>query len=70
MSDQAEEWADSVVNEIGNMLANDVFEVVEKTEEIENIMDSRWVYRIKLDKLGLVEKFKSRIDVTNLKVRF
>jgi len=57
------EWQKASDEEMKNMVDNDVFELVSRSEAIrlgKNVLKSRWVYTVKMNKHGEIERYKGR----------
>jgi len=50
-----------VKNELNNMRERKVFKKIEKVPEGANIIDSRWVFKIKRDRVGKIDMYKTRL---------
>ena len=59
----SKEWDASTKKEIKNLIDHDVFEVVKRPpdDSIRNVIKPKWVFTIKYNKDGSVDKYKSRI---------
>ncbi|KAH9163017.1 hypothetical protein LEN26_000680 [Aphanomyces euteiches] len=57
---QAEEWRQSMLDEINGIIANGTLEIVERPIGV-NVVSHKWVFKIKYDKNHNIEKFKSRM---------
>ena len=64
-SKYASRWRDSMDIEIKDLLKHDTWELVPrcKVPKTHKVAKSRWVYRIKVNKDGSIERFKSRFVV-------
>ena len=52
-------WRESMAEEYASIMKNDVWEVVPKLEG-KSVVTSRWLYKIKYDVDGSIEKYKAR----------
>lgn len=61
----AHRWKESMNKEITDLLAHDTWELVKRNSvpKSRRITKSKWVYKIKLNKDGSIERFKSRFVV-------
>lgn len=59
-SQHKEEWLDAMKVEYGNLMRNDTWELVNLPKN-RKALKSRWVFNIKRDKNGEVDKFKARL---------
>jgi hypothetical protein len=50
-------WRDSMMEEYNSIMKNDVFEVVPRPE-VKSVVTSRWLYKLKHDTYGSIEKYK------------
>src|SRR5690606_31071738 len=55
-----QKWMESMQTEIDALIRNDTWELVPYTEDLQ-IIGSKWVYRIKQNPGGSIEKYKSRL---------
>ena len=62
-SRQSERWKQSMTQEITDLMKNDTWELVKRNEVKQKVAKSKWVYKIKLNKDGSIERFKSRFVV-------
>ena len=64
-SRHASRWRESMDVEIQDLMKHDTWELVPKSEvpKSHKVAKSRWVYRIKTNKDGSIERFKSRFVV-------
>ena len=56
------EWKDSMIKEYQSIMKNDVWEIVLRSER-NFFMTSKWIYKIKHDVYGSIEKHKARFMV-------
>ena len=59
----SDEWRKASDEEMKNMIDNDVYELVDRKEAMKNgknVLKSRWVYTIKVNKNGDIERYKGR----------
>ena len=61
----ASRWRESMDIEIKDLLKHDIWDLVplNQVPKTDKIAKSRWVYRIKMNKDGSIERFKSRFVV-------
>ena len=61
-SDRAK-WKDSIIDEMESLTDNHTWELVRKEEldDMPNIIDTKWVFKVKRDATGKLEKYKSRL---------
>ena len=62
-SRQKERWLQSMNQEITDLLKNETWELIERSKVKQKVAKSKWVYKIKLNKDGSIERFKSRFVV-------
>ena len=64
-SRQAERWKESMSKEITDLMKNETWELVRRSKipKSHKVAKSKWVYKIKLNKDGSIERFKSRFVV-------
>ena len=62
-SRQSERWTQSMVQEIQDLMKNETWELVSRSKVKQKVAKSKWVYKIKLNKDGSIERFKSRFVV-------
>jgi len=55
-----EKWVDAMHEELNQFTRNDVWFLVPKTDEM-NIIGSKWVFRNKLDEVGVITRNKARL---------
>lgn len=58
-----DEWKKASDEEMKNMVDNDVFELVDRADAKKagkNVLKSRWVYTVKMNKHGEIERYKGR----------
>ncbi|KAL1458776.1 hypothetical protein WDU94_008892 [Cyamophila willieti] len=65
-SEHSSEWRRAMDIEIGNMSNNDVWEIVERPKD-KSVVGSKWVFKIKHDEHGNVERFKARLVAQGFK---
>lgn len=58
--EQGEKWQVATDEEMASLLENNTWEVVEKPPGA-NIIDVKWVYKVKYDTTGKVDRFKARL---------
>jgi hypothetical protein len=54
-----EVWRDAMMEECNSIMKNDVWEVIPRPEE-KSVVTSKWLYKIKYDYDGSIEKYKAR----------
>ncbi|RWS22042.1 integrase core domain protein-like protein, partial [Leptotrombidium deliense] len=59
-SENCEEWLQAMNDEISSLAKNNTWKLVEKPKNI-NVINNRWVYRIKENTDGSVNRFKARL---------
>lgn len=59
-SSNTEEWKAAMDEEMNSLMENDTWDLVEKPAD-RSVIDNRWVYRVKLNLDGSVNKFKARL---------
>ena len=59
-SDQSSEWNKAMIDELGSMDKNNVWDLVELPNGVKPV-GCKWVYKTKLDPNGNVERFKARL---------
>ena len=52
-------WVDSMVEEYDSIVKNNVWEIVPRPID-KSMVGSRWIYKVKQDADGSVEKYKAR----------
>ncbi|KAI5735092.1 hypothetical protein M8J77_014056 [Diaphorina citri] len=62
----SDEWRKAMDIEIGNMTDNDVWDVVERPKD-QHVVGSKWVYKIKYDEYGNIERCKARLVAQGFK---
>ena len=67
-SPQKEDWLLALQDEISSLQQNDVFDVVEKLPGIKTL-PCKWVFKIKYDTNGNVQRFKARLVAKGFKQR-
>lgn len=65
-SKYASRWKEAIEEEMRALLDNDTWQLVEKPGKCE-IIDSKWVFKIKKDKEGKISKFKCRLVARGFK---
>lgn len=65
-SKDKDKWKEAMDLEIGNMVDNDVWEIVERPKD-KQVVGSKWVFKIKNDEFGNVERFKARLVAQGFK---
>jgi hypothetical protein len=60
LSEDSEEWRDARLEELGRMADLRAWELVEPTQEM-NILGSRWVFTLKRNPDGTLERYKARL---------
>lgn len=58
--DQAQQWSESMRDEMKSIVENHTWDLVPKPSNETNVIQGRWVFRTKTDANGHVIKFKSR----------
>ena len=58
--DNANEWINAMYSEMQSLNENDTWELVEKPDD-RNIVSCKWVYRVKTNAAGEIDKFKARL---------
>ena len=58
--EQSSRWRDAMESEYSSLLKNDTWDLVPPPEE-KNIVGSRWVFKVKHDENGSVNRFKPRL---------
>jgi hypothetical protein len=58
--EQGEKWQAATDEEMASLLENDTWEVIDKPPGA-NIIDVKWVYKVKYDTTGKVDRFKARL---------
>ncbi|OQR85104.1 retrovirus-related Pol polyprotein from transposon TNT 1-94 [Achlya hypogyna] len=66
---QAKEWETAMQAEIDNLIQNGTWELVAKPVGV-NIVGHKWVYKIKFDNVGEVERFKARLVAQGFSQRY
>jgi len=56
-----DKWISAIENELNNMKERKIFKKIEKVPEGANIIDSRWVFKIKRDSEGKIDKYKASL---------
>ena len=56
----SQKWREAMDSEYSSLLKNDTWELVPRPEGI-NVVGSRWIYKVKRDADGLIERFKARL---------
>jgi hypothetical protein len=57
---QRKEWADSMTEEYQSIMKNEVWEIVPRLKNKDGV-SSRWLFKIKHDVDGSIEKYKERL---------
>lgn len=65
-SKYASKWKEAIDEEMRALIENDTWKLVEKPDKCE-IIDSKWVFKIKKDKEGEISKFKCRLVARGFK---
>ena len=58
--DDANDWKTAMANEIESLKENDIWDLVPKPGN-RKVLSCKWVYRVKMDENGEVDKFKARL---------
>ena len=58
---ERQNWIDAMKAELDALVENGTWEVVDEPNKGTNIVDSKWVLKIKFDANGDVERFKARL---------
>ncbi|OQR85565.1 RNA-dependent DNA polymerase [Achlya hypogyna] len=66
---QAKEWQTAMQSEIDNLIQNGTWELVAKPTDT-NIVGHKWVYKVKFDSNGEVERFKARLVAQGFSQRY
>ena len=53
-----EEWKDAMIEEYQSIMKNDVWDVVPRPEG-KSVVTSKWIYKIKHNTYGSIEKYKA-----------
>ena len=61
-SEHSKHWKDAMISEYTSLMENDTWELV-PPEENQNVVGSRWVYKVKRNENGSVYRFKARLVV-------
>ncbi|KAF0728525.1 hypothetical protein Ae201684P_016080 [Aphanomyces euteiches] len=56
----ADKWREAMQLEVDNLIGNGTWELVDRPKDI-NIVSNKWVFNIKYDSAGEIEKFKARL---------
>ena len=56
---QKKEWVEAMMKEYQSIIKNDVWDIVPKPEN-KSVVSLKWVYKIKHDVDGTIEKYKAR----------
>ncbi len=59
-SEHSEHWMDAMISEYSSLIENETWELV-PPEESQNVVGSRWVYKVKRNEDGTVDRFKARL---------
>ena len=59
-SEHSKHWKDAMISEYTSLMENDTWELV-PPDENQNVVDSRWVYKVKRNENGSVDRFKARL---------
>jgi len=64
-SPQYRRWIDSMCREIADLMKHETWEIINRNDvpKSHRVTKSKWVYKIKLNKDGSIERFKSRFVV-------
>jgi hypothetical protein len=54
-------WIEAMNDEMNSLIENDVFEIIPASEATKKPVGSRWVFTVKFNKNGAVEKYKARV---------
>ncbi|KAH9104773.1 hypothetical protein AeMF1_019279 [Aphanomyces euteiches] len=65
----AKEWQDAMKKELDGLVANGTWEVVERPPG-GNIVSHKWVFKVKYDYTGQVDKFKARLVARGFTQRY
>ncbi|KAH9143587.1 hypothetical protein AeRB84_012433 [Aphanomyces euteiches] len=66
---QAKHWQESMQAELDGLVANGTWEVVERPPS-GNVVSHKWVYKIKYDREGQIDKFKARLVARGFTQRY
>jgi hypothetical protein len=58
--EQGENWQAATDEKMASLLENNTWEVIDKPPGA-NIIDVKWVYKVKYDTTGMVDRFKARL---------
>ena len=61
----SEKWKVAMESEMGSLRENGVYEIVDRPLDIK-VVKSKWVFRVKTNELGEVEKYKARVVAKGL----
>ena len=59
-SEQSTQWRETMESEYNSLLKNDTWELVPPPDD-KNPVGSRWVFKVKCDEEGTVDRFKARL---------
>ena len=59
-SPYSDKWKEAMESEHGSLLRNDTWDLVERPEGV-NVVGSRWVYKVKRNAEGEIDRFKARL---------
>ena len=59
-SEHSKHWKDAMISEYTSLMENETWELV-PPEENQNVVGSRWVYKVKRNEDGSVDRFKARL---------
>ena len=59
-SDNSQEWQSAMDEEMASLIENNTWELVEKPDD-RMVFDNRWVYGVKMNLIGTVNKFNARL---------
>jgi transposase InsO family protein len=60
-SPQAQEWKDAIQSELKALIDNGTWKIVPRPKHNVNIIKPKWVFRLKKDEQGRIERFKARL---------
>jgi len=59
-SENSQEWQSAMDDEMMSLVENNTWELVQKPDD-RMVIDNRWIYRVKMNVDGTVQKFKARL---------
>ncbi|KAH9095794.1 hypothetical protein LEN26_017695 [Aphanomyces euteiches] len=65
----ADKWREAMQLEVDNLMGNGTWELVDRPKDT-NIVSNKWVFNIKYDSAGEIEKFKARLVARGLLQRY